>query len=127
MPLLQGVGGSTLVALLATEQGVCAVEDQALREVALGGPDSAARARLMQQFLRLPLHGSTCADAARDQRVALGGRRHDRSRHIPAALVRATAGRLRAAGGQADPCTPAAPGGYLGADNQLVRVTVRST
>ena len=50
-----GVLGNRLVALLLTEQSVCAVEDQALREVALGGPDSAASARLMQQFLRLPL------------------------------------------------------------------------
>src|SRR5262245_37341676 len=32
----QDFGGPTLVALLATEQSVCAVEDQPLREVALG-------------------------------------------------------------------------------------------
>ena len=66
MPPLQGFGGPTLVALLATEQEVCAVEDQPLREVALGGPDSAARTRLMQHFLRLPLRGSTCDDAAKE-------------------------------------------------------------
>jgi hypothetical protein len=56
--------GNLAVALLLTEQSVCAVEDQALREVALGGPDTAARARLMQHFLRVALSGDTCADGA---------------------------------------------------------------
>ena len=54
--------GNQLVSLLLTEQSVCAVEDQALREVALGGPDSAARLRLMQHFLLLSMSGATCAD-----------------------------------------------------------------
>jgi hypothetical protein len=56
--------GNFVVALLLTEQSVCATEDQALREVALGGPDSAARTRLMQTFPRIRIDGTTCNSAA---------------------------------------------------------------
>ena len=117
--------GNFLVALLLNEQIVCAVEDQALREVALGGPDTAARARLMQHFLRLPLKTGTCADGATlvQQDLAADGVTLD-----PATLQIMSQARLQVGfvpGPTAtDPCTPAAAGGYLGADNQLVRVTV---
>jgi hypothetical protein len=116
---------NVLVALLLTEQSVCAVEDQALREVALGGPDTAARSRLMQRLLRLPLDGDTCASGAAliAQFLASDGVSID-----PATLQLISQARLQAGFGpgpaNTDPCTPAAAGGYLGADNQLVRVTV---
>ncbi len=120
-----GVLGNRLVALLLTEQSVCAVEDQALREVALGGPDSAARARLMQQFLRLPLDGTTCPAGAAMISALLSAQGITID---PDTLQLMSAARLQAGfvpGPPAtDPCTPAAAGGYLGADNQLVRVTV---
>ena len=58
------LSGTQVISLLVTEQSVCAVEDQALRDVALGGPDTAARSRLMQQFLATPFQGGTCADGA---------------------------------------------------------------
>ena len=114
-----------LVALLVTEQSVCAVEDQALREVALGGPDSAARSRLMQHFLRLPLDGDTCAAGATliEGLLASDGVSID-----PATLQLISQARLQAGfvpgPTNTDPCTPAAAGGYLGADNQMVRVTI---
>lgn len=117
--------GNFLVALLLNEQIVCAVEDQALREVALGGPDTAARARLMQHFLRLPLETATCTTGAElvQQDLAADGVTLD-----PATLQIMSQARLQVGfvpGPVAtDPCTPAAAGGYLGADNQLVRVTV---
>ena len=57
-------GGNQVITLLLTEQSVSAVEDQALREVALGGPDSAARDRLMQHFLRIAINGNSCAVGA---------------------------------------------------------------
>jgi hypothetical protein len=118
-------GKSLLVSLLLTEQSVCAVEDQALREVALGGPDSAARSRLMQHFLRLPLDGDTCAAGATLMQglLALDGISID-----PATLQLISQARLQAGfvpgPATTDPCTPVAAGGYLGADNQLVRVTI---
>ena len=117
--------GNLLVALLLNEQSVCAVEDQALREVALGGPDSAARARLMQHFLRLPLHGKTCVAGATMLTDLLTA---DGVTIDPATLQLMSQARLQAGfvpgPPAADPCTPAAAGGYLGADNQLIRVTV---
>jgi hypothetical protein len=120
-----GVLGNRLVALLLTEQSVCAVEDQALREVALGGPDSAARARLMQQFLRLPLDGTTCPAGAAMISALLSAQGITID---PDTLQLVSAARLQAGfvpgPPVTDPCTPAAAGGYLGADNQLVRVTV---
>jgi Family of unknown function (DUF6519) len=124
-PPLSIVTGNFLVALLLNEQTVCAVEDQALREVALGGPDTAARARLMQHFLRLPLKAATCADGAKlvQQDLAADGVTLD-----PATLQIMSQARLQVGfvpgPTSTDPCTPAAAGGYLGADNQLVRVTV---
>jgi hypothetical protein len=114
-----------LVALLVTEQSVCAVEDQALREVALGGPDSAARSRLIQRFPLIPLEADNCADAAAQLETKLGeaGISID-----PTSCELLNAARLQvgfvADPAPADPCTPAAAGGYLGADNQLIRVTV---
>jgi hypothetical protein len=120
-----GANENLLVALLLTEQSVCAVEDQALREVALGGPDSAARSRLMQHFLRLPLDGDTCAEGAA---LIEGVLASDGVSVDPATLQLISQARLQAGfvpgPTNTDPCTPAAAGGYLGADNQLVRVTI---
>jgi hypothetical protein len=117
--------GNFLVALRLNEQTVCAVEDQALREVALGGPDTAARTRLMQHFLRLKLDTATCAAGATlvQQDLAADGVTLD-----PATVQIMSQARLQVGfvpgPASTDPCTPAAAGGYLGADNQLVRVTV---
>jgi Family of unknown function (DUF6519) len=124
-PPLTITSGNVLVALLLNEQTVCAVEDQALREVALGGPDTAARTRLMQHFLRLKLEPKTCAAGAKlvAQDLATDGVTLD-----PATLQMMSQARLEVGfvpgPTSTDPCTPAAAGGYLGADNQLVRVTV---
>jgi Family of unknown function (DUF6519) len=113
-----------LIALLVTEQSVCAVEDQALREVALGGPDSAARGRLMQHFLQIPMNGNTCAEGATTVSQILGA---DGCSLGPDDQI--LSGATLQVGfvpgpPNTDPCTPAATGGYLGADNQMIRVTV---
>ena len=123
-PPLPETGGG-LIALLLTEQGVSAVEDQALREVALGGPDSGARRRLMQQFPLIGTGGDNCASAAAilAKDLAAEGITVD-----PYSLQLLSDARLQVGfvpdGVPPDPCTPAAAGGYLGADNQLFRVTV---
>jgi hypothetical protein len=117
--------GAFVVSLLITEQSVCAVEDQALREVALGGPDSAARSRLMQRFPRIPIDGATC-DAGATAVAAL--LQEDGVTIDPYSLQLLSSATLQAGfvpgPANTDPCTPAAAGGYLGADNQMVRVTV---
>ncbi|MGF6414017.1 DUF6519 domain-containing protein [Paraburkholderia sp. MM5482-R1] len=114
-----------LVALLVIEQSVSAVEDQALREVALGGPDTAARMRLMQHFVQIPTRATTCADAAQAFAQTLGGVGLALDPHTLALTFTA---QLKVSfyppTAPADPCCPPAQGGYLGADNQLVRVTV---
>lgn len=119
------IGGTSVVSLLVTEQSVCAVEDQALRDVALGGPDSAARTRLMQQFLVTPTRGDTCADGAATMTELLAA---DGVTWDPASLQLISGARLEVGftppSTPPDPCSPSAAGGYLGADNQLIRVTV---
>jgi hypothetical protein len=117
-------GGDFVVSLLVTEQSVSAVEDQALREVALGGPDSAARSRLMQTFPRLPITGDTCAAAA----TTIAGLLAEDGVTLDASYELMSSATLQAdfvpGPPSTDACTPAAAGGYLGADNQMVRVTV---
>src|SRR5437763_1380621 len=44
----------------------------ALREVALGGPDTAQRKRLIQHIVRLPVNANTCATALQAARAAWG-------------------------------------------------------
>ena len=121
----QAVSGRAVVALLATEQSICAVEDQPLREAALGGPDSAARRRLMQHFLRLPVDGATCDIAAQqvDTLLAEDGVTLDPKTFQLLSSARLQVGFVPPAG-PPDPCDPPAQGGYLGADNQMIRVTV---
>ncbi len=125
MPPQQASGGPTLVALLATEQSIGAVEDQPLREVALGGPDSAARTRLMQHFLRLSVDGRTCDSAAKEVDALLA---QDGVTLDPKTFQLLSSARLQVGFvppiGPPDPCDPPAQGGYLGADNQMIRVTV---
>jgi Family of unknown function (DUF6519) len=124
-PPLQLPTSDMVISLLITEQAVSAVEDRALREVALGGPDSAARTRLMQHFLALPTGGVKCADGATAVATLLAG---DGVTLDENTLQLLSSARLEAGfvpgPASTDPCTPVAAGGYLGTDNQLIRVTV---
>ena len=63
MPPLTPPQGNVVVAVLATEQAICGTEDQPLLEVALGGPDTSARTRLMQHFVEIPTSASQCPAA----------------------------------------------------------------
>lgn len=119
------VDGTYSVALLLTEHEVSAVEDHALLEVALGGPDTGQRSRLMQRAVAIPVNGDYCSDATADvaRLLATEGAMIDAG----TAAIEPTA-RLRvsmvSSPAPADPCDPPASGGYLGADNQLIRVSV---
>jgi hypothetical protein len=125
MPQQPSFRGPTVVSLLAIEQSVSAVEDLPLREVALGGPDTAERTRLMQHFLRLPSRGETCEIAAGAVSALLEA---DGVTLDPKTLQLLYSARLKVGfvppTRPPDPCDPPAQGGYLGADNQAVRVTV---
>lgn len=115
-----------IVALLVTEQEVSAEEDRALREVALGGPDTAQRTRLVQSFMRAPLdaqHKKSC-EAAMDSMGSTPlavGRDYDGSTGSVYPTCKLKAHFTTTQGGL---CEPISKAGYLGADNVLVRVQV---
>jgi hypothetical protein len=111
-----------LVYLLAAEQEVSAVEDPALADVALGGPDTMQRRRILQHFVRCPA-GSASREGVQDAfetSLADHGLTFD-----PARMRARSAARLQvsfpvARGGGRGAVTP----GYLGAENQMIRVMV---
>jgi hypothetical protein len=114
-----------LVYLDAVLQEVSAVEDPDLLEVALGGPDTAQRLRFLRRVKRETVQASDCATAW-EQAIATWvaqGLTFD-----PATMRLSAAARLQVSftedAGTGDPCDPTATGGYLGADNQLIRVQI---
>jgi hypothetical protein len=112
-----------LVGLLLEEQEISAVEDGALREVALGGPDTAQRSRVGQQVRRIAVTGADCAPALTEAAATLA--KSGLALDAPTRQLR-SASRLKADfvpdPGPTNVCEPAAQAGFLGAENQLIRV-----
>ncbi|MCA9624589.1 MAG: hypothetical protein KC731_36445, partial [Myxococcales bacterium] len=107
-----------------SEQGVAAVEDEELREVALGGPDTTSRVRLMWQArLRQNVGATDCHDAwdalIHDLRDAGWELDPATGELLPSARLQVG---FDESGSGGDLCDPAVAGGYLGAENQTVRV-----
>jgi hypothetical protein len=115
------------VYLLLREQEVGAVEDPALLDVALGGPDTAARRRILQRVVRAHTQATDCSGALAglEQAWAQQGLQFDEStmQLESAAALQVS---FEQPPGVASPCSPVAQGGYLGAENQLIRVQVAS-
>lgn len=115
------------VFLQLEEREISAVEDSALREVALGGPDTAQRLRLWQRIMREVTTASNCADALTIQRAAWQAAGW--TLNTGTMKLESTA-RLRVQFPQVVPaptqCEPAAAGGFLGAENQLIRIRLTS-
>ena len=112
-----------LVYLMLREQEISAVEDPALRDIALGGPDTSQRIRILQRIIRYPTAAPTWEDAWAQvigQRWSATGFRLDH----PSGRLEAYA-RLQVIG---DPDgsdeQPVDDGTYLGPDNQLIRVQI---
>jgi hypothetical protein len=110
--------GNWIVALLLIEQTVVAVEDQSLLEVALGGPDSAARLAVLQHVLLIP---TASGSYSYTESYVQGG--------PPNPLVAYLAGQ----GFTYDPATAmltnnatlqVTTSGYTGPDNQMIRVAI---
>ncbi len=124
-PAVPADTGNELVYLLATEQEVSAVEDPALADVALGGPDTAQRLRILQRVARTPTGSAVCSDAWTQLGAAweAQGCAFD-----PATMELASTTRLLVTfpsePAAPTPCQPVATGGYVGAENQLYRVVV---
>ncbi len=117
--------GNELVYLLASEQEVSAVEDPALADVALGGPDTMQRQRILQHVVRQPSQAGSCGDAWSAFVSSLAG---DGLQFDAASMRIESATTLQVSftdtPGATGPCQPVATGGYLGAENQMIRVMV---
>ena len=125
---VSGTPSREYILLDIQEQEIGAIEDSALREVALGGPDTTARTRLMQRVTRQPVGPNTltCADALAQQSKVWAA---DGLVFDPGKSMRLTSTAALKVGFVKDVplptlCEPAAQGGYLGAENQLIRVRV---
>src|SRR5580704_914668 len=115
-------GTYELVYLLAAEQEVSAVEDPALADVALGGPDTMQRRRVLQHFVRYPAESDTREGVqdAFERSLAENGLTFD-----PVRRTARSAARLKVSFPVAQSRRrPAATAGYLGAENQMIRVMV---
>jgi hypothetical protein len=112
------------VYLLLREQEVSAVEDPDLKDVALGGPDTAQRTRLLQRFVRLSTNGATCAAGLQSAQTkwrseGLWFNPDDMRLNSGSTLQVSFSGQA-----QTDSCQPVAQGGYVAPDNQLIRVQI---
>jgi Family of unknown function (DUF6519)/FG-GAP-like repeat len=111
--------------LYLREQEVSAVEDPDLKDVALGGPDTAQRTRLLQHFVRVNSQGIDCASGL----VAAEGKWETEGLYFDAPSMRLFSWGLLQVGFSnqtqtPNPCQPQAQGGYLDPDNQLIRVQI---
>ena len=113
-----------LVYLRAWEQCVTAVEDSELRERALGGPDTSVRVRRTRRIEVLPDVPGNCADAFAALKAGLtaggAGTFDDAgSELLSSAKLTVT---FTTEGVTDDPCKPKVVSGFLGAENQAIRV-----
>lgn len=109
--------GFYMVYLDVWEQLVTAVEDPALREVALGGPDTTVRSQVQWQVRMLPFDGANAA----------GARCAPAREELVKALTRSALPRLSAWAkkDEADGhCAVSPDAAYRGAENQLYRVEI---
>ncbi len=121
-PPAANLSRTDLVWIEAWQQPVTATEDSELFEVALGGPDSATRWRTMRRVHVLPgVSGEECPAV---WAAALAG--FAPMGTIDAEMKMATTATLTvtftAAAVVGDLCAPPTAGGYLGAENQAIRV-----
>jgi hypothetical protein len=102
---------------------VSATEDPDLLDVALGGPDTTQRLRLLRRVHRAASSGTACVNSWQGQiaQWQAQGLAFDplRMSLVPQAGLQIG---FTASLGSSDPCDPVATGGFLGAENQLIRV-----
>jgi hypothetical protein len=112
-----------IVFLLADEHEISAAEDPNLYDVALGGPDTTQRWRLQRTVHRQAVSATSCTPAWQALLTAwqaVGwGFDATTMRRVPQVRLQAA---FTTPAGTTDPCDPIATGGYLGAENQLIRI-----
>lgn len=116
-----------LVYLTCWQQPVVAVEDAELFEVALGGPDTSTRIRTMARVAIRPNVADDCLEAWTSFVAQLDADRAGQlnGEHELVPDARLTIGFDPAGTDPIDLCTPLVAGGYLGAENQAIRVQLR--
>lgn len=117
-----------VVYLEVTEHEVSALEDRSLFDPALGGLETARRMRVMQRIRRAETTATNCADALTAQ-IAVwnaAGRTFDPlTRSLASrATLKVTFTDADTAATACDP--PSAGSGYLGAENQLIRICLHT-
>lgn len=112
-PLALASGTAYQLYLDVWERALTFVEDDSMREVALNGPDTAARARVVWQVKALP-NQRTCLT---QQQLA------DQLQPPNRGLLRA---RVQPAAASSDPCTISPDSQYRGVENQLYRVEIHT-
>lgn len=113
------------IILALLEQEVSSAEDSALKDVALGGVDTTERRRLVQRVVRMASQADNC-EAALAEAIAFwagNGFAFDAETMQLEPVARLQVGFVDD-GEPPDPCKPTAQGGYLGAENQLLRVQI---
>ena len=123
-PVYKGKERYDLVYIEAWQQAVSAVEDSSLFEVALGGPDSTTRVRNMRRVrIASGVGYSSCAEA---WHKLISNWKAENLGNINKEYERVTDTRLKVSltmtGLPEDLCSPTSVGGYLGAENQAIRV-----
>lgn len=121
-----GQSHGILTVLHCWEQCVSAVEDEEIRERALGGVDTSVRVRRMTRVVARDVDAEDCGaawDEVRQQLEAEGGGTFDATETelLSSARLRVTFDD----GAAEDPCAPCGPhdaGRYLGAQNQAIRI-----
>jgi len=126
VPAFDGTEHFDLVYIEAWQQAVCAVEDESLFEVALGGPDTTTRLRSMRRVhIASGLGYCDCADAwhqlMTNWQLEKLGKVNQQFERVPDSRLTVS---FADAGLPEDLCTPHAAGGYLGAENQAIRVQI---
>lgn len=117
-----------LVYLDVWERHITYVEDDSIREVALGGPDTATRAKVVWQVKAAPGTAGKTTDG--QTQTPCDNFTFISSESSPPGLFNMNRGRLKAMAKQAtqstDPCIVSPRARYRGAENQLYRVEIHT-
>jgi len=116
-PAALAAGTSVQLYLDVWERLVTSVEDDSIREVALNGPDTAARARVVRQVRALALDQKTAANGLSAQDL------YDQFQPVNRGLLRA---QTKPGQASTDPCTVSPDSRYRGPENQLYRVEIHT-
>jgi hypothetical protein len=118
--LLPGASGNYLVYLDVWQRDVTSIEDPSIREVALGGPDTATRSQTVGQVRLLQVDSSATLPATPPQLANIPAFQSLINPPNRGALVAS----LAAPTGATSPCDVSGGGGFTGVQNQLYRVEI---